>query len=82
MNSCLNTPVKRSHILGGGSRNALLNQLTADALGIPVYAGPVEATAIGNILMQALAKGDIRDMQELKQIAIRSAEPIIYYPKH
>ena len=82
MNSCLNTPVKQLHIIGGGSRNALLNQLTADALGIPVYAGPVEATAIGNILMQALAKGDIRDMQELKQIAIRSAEPIIYYPKH
>lgn len=82
MNSCLNTPVKQLHIIGGGSRNALLNQLTADALGIPVYAGPVEATAIGNILMQALAKGDIHDMQELKQIAIRSAEPIIYYPKH
>lgn len=82
MNSCLPTPIKQLHIIGGGSRNALLNQLTADALGIPVYAGPVEATAIGNILMQALAEGDIRDMDELKQIAIRSAEPTVYYPKH
>ncbi len=81
MNSCLHLPIKQLHIIGGGSRNALLNQLTADALGIPVYAGPVEATAIGNILVQALAKGDIRNMEEFKEIAVNSAEPIIYYPK-
>lgn len=82
MNSCLSAPIRQLHIIGGGSRNALLNQLTADALGIPVYAGPVEATAIGNILMQALAKGDISSMESLKQIAINSAEPNVYYPKH
>lgn len=56
MNRCLPAPVKQLHIIGGGCQNRLLNQLTANALGIPVYAGPVEATAIGNILVQAKPK--------------------------
>ncbi|MGO1200965.1 MAG: FGGY-family carbohydrate kinase, partial [Dermabacteraceae bacterium] len=48
---------ERLHVVGGGSRNALLNQLTADALGIPVIAGPMEATALGNVALQARALG-------------------------
>jgi rhamnulokinase len=52
------------HILGGGSRNRLLNQLTADVTGCPVLAGPVEATALGNILAQALAIGQIASIQQ------------------
>jgi rhamnulokinase len=47
------------HIVGGGSRNALLCELTADACGLPVVAGPVEATSIGNVLVQARADGAI-----------------------
>lgn len=68
LNSLLPSPVTQLHIIGGGCRNRLLNRLTEEALGIPVYAGPVEATAIGNILVQALAKGDIKDRNEITEI--------------
>jgi rhamnulokinase len=64
------------HIVGGGSRNALLCQLTADATGLPVVAGPAEATCFGNVLVQAralgAAPGDLAGMRAL----IRSAEPL------
>lgn len=52
LNRLLPSPVERLHIIGGGSRNRLLNRLTEEAVGIPVVAGPVEATAIGNIMLQ------------------------------
>lgn len=82
MNRLLPQPVEQLHIIGGGSQNALLNQLTADYLGIPVYAGPVEATAMGNILVQALAEGDIADMKELRNIVRISVIPHIYSPSN
>ena len=81
MNESLAEPIKQLNIIGGGSQNELLNQLTADALGIPVYAGPVEATAIGNILTQAMAEGEIADLEELRAVVGRSVEPKVYYPK-
>jgi rhamnulokinase len=56
---CTGQEIPTLHIIGGGSQNDLLNQLTADAAEIPVKAGPVEATAIGNILAQAVAAGDV-----------------------
>lgn len=68
LNGLLPAPVEQLHIVGGGCRNRLLNRLTAEALGIPVHAGPVEATAIGNILVQALAAGEIRDRNEIREI--------------
>lgn len=49
--------IERLHVIGGGAQNDLLNQLTADACGIPVVAGPSEATAIGNVMVQARALG-------------------------
>lgn len=52
-------PVERLHIVGGGVHNTLLNQLTADACGVPVVAGPAEATALGTLLVQARALGDL-----------------------
>ncbi len=81
LNRCLPSPIRQLNIIGGGSQNQLLNQLTADELGIPVYAGPVEATAMGNILTQAMAKGEIADLRELREIVTRSVTPQVYYPK-
>ena len=60
------------HIVGGGSRNLLLNQLTADATGRTVIAGPVEATAIGNVLVQALAMGDLPNLQAAREVVSAS----------
>ena len=59
---------ERLHIVGGGSRSHLLNQLAADATGLPVITGPVEATAIGNILIQALALGHLESSGHLRRI--------------
>ncbi len=56
------------HIVGGGSQNSLLNQLAADITGIPVAAGPVEATVLGNAVVQLIALGELRDIQEARQI--------------
>lgn len=60
------------HIVGGGSKNQLLNQFTADATGKTVYAGPSEGTAIGNLLVQAMALGAITDLRELREVVARS----------
>lgn len=68
LNRMLPRPVERLHIIGGGCQNRLLNRLTEEALGIPVIAGPVEATAIGNILVQAVACGEIKHKNEIKTI--------------
>lgn len=68
------------HIIGGGTKNRLLNQLTADCLARPVIAGPVEATAIGNLLMQALALGDLTSLEEARALVRRSFEVESYLP--
>lgn len=81
MNRCIPSPITQLNIIGGGCQNGLLNQLTANATGIPVLAGPVEATAIGNILMQVKAMGEITETDELKKIVINSVEPKLYQPE-
>jgi rhamnulokinase len=68
------------HIVGGGSRNALLNQFAADATGRTVVAGPVEATAIGNVLVQGLATGDLKDLGEAREVVARSFDVERYVP--
>lgn len=68
LNSMLPAPVSRLQIIGGGSRNAMLNRLTEEAIGIPVMAGPVEATAIGNVLLQAVADGVISSASDIDGI--------------
>lgn len=61
--------VTEVHLLGGGARNGRLNQWLADALGIPVIAGPFEATALGNALMQLVGLGELRNLEEMRQVA-------------
>ncbi|WP_165068740.1 rhamnulokinase [Marisediminicola senii] len=70
------------HIVGGGSQNALLCQAIADRSGLPVLAGPVEATAIGNVLVQARARGFIMgDLEALRALVTRSMPPRTYRPR-
>ncbi len=64
--------IERLHIVGGGSQNRLLNQFTADALEIPIHTGPVEATALGNVLIQALALGHISNWEAGRKLIARS----------
>jgi rhamnulokinase len=66
------------HVVGGGARNTLLCQLTADACDLPVVAGPVEATAIGNALVQARAHGFTADPRDL----VRRTQKLTTYPPH
>ncbi len=72
------TATRVVHIVGGGSQNVFLNQCTADALGVPVLTGPVEATAVGNFMVQALGLGLLRSLAEAQPV-IRSAFPIREY---
>lgn len=68
------------HIVGGGSQNPLLNQWTADATGIPVLAGPMEATAYGNIIAQAIAQGTLRSWEEGRRLVTESCHPVWFEP--
>jgi rhamnulokinase len=69
------------HVVGGGSQNGPLCQFTADCCGRPVLAGPVEATAIGNCLTQAMGLGLVKDLAELREVVRRSFEPKTYEPR-
>jgi rhamnulokinase len=74
-------PITALHVIGGGSRNDMLNQLTADATGVTVYAGPSEATAIGNIMVQAMAAGEATDIGEMRKLINHSTSPAVFKPK-
>jgi rhamnulokinase len=66
--------IRTVHIVGGGARHVLLNRLVARATGRTVYAGPVEATAAGNVLVQAMGAGAVRDLEEARAVVRRSFE--------
>lgn len=78
LGSITGKPNKVVHIVGGGSRNIMLNQFTADAIGLPVLAGPEEATATGNCMAQAMGLGLIKSMPDAIPL-IREAFPILEY---
>lgn len=70
------------HIVGGGAQNALLCQLTADACGLPVLAGPVEATALGNVLVQGRALGTVHgDLEALRALVAKTQQIVTYQPR-
>ena len=74
-------PIRVVHIVGGGSRNQLLNQLAANATGRMVIAGPAEATAAGNILVQAIGAGTVSGLAEARHIVARSFPLQTYQPE-
>lgn len=74
--------VDRIHIVGGGCRNQLLNQFAAEAMNCQVVAGPVEATSIGNIIMQLCALGEIRSLAEGRALTRHSFETSIFEPRN
>ena len=74
-------PIERLHVIGGGTYNNYLMQMTADSIGLPVITGPVEGTAIGNIMLQAKAAGLVSDRFEMRKIIAQSIETKTYYPK-
>ena len=68
------------HVIGGGSLNKYLTQFTADACNVEVLAGPQECTAIGNIMLQAKASGDVADIWQMRQIIANSVDMVAYHP--
>lgn len=73
--------IERLHVIGGGSRNPYLMQMTADSIGLPVVTGPVEGTAIGNIMLQAKAAGLVSDRFAMRRIIARSVDMKTYAPQ-
>ena len=73
-------PIETLHIIGGGSRNRLLNQFTANSTGIRVVAGPAEATAIGNIMLQAKAAGVVSDLWQMRKMIAEGIETETFTP--
>tara|TARA_R110002111_G_scaffold262875_1_gene342508 strand:- start:57764 stop:59254 length:1491 start_codon:yes stop_codon:yes gene_type:complete len=75
------TPVEVIHIVGGGTKNELLNQFTANSCQVPVITGPVEATGLGNVLVQARAAGSVSSLAEIREIVRNSTETCQYEPQ-
>jgi rhamnulokinase len=69
------------HVVGGGARNELLCRFSADAAGLPVLAGPAEATVLGNLLVQAMSLGEIASLADARAVVRRSFEPTTYEPR-
>jgi rhamnulokinase len=74
------TKIEVLHVVGGGSRNKVLNMFTANACGRPVVAGPVEATVLGNVLVQARSNGELRSLADIRAIVRDSSEVVTYEP--
>lgn len=76
----IHRPIEQIRVLGGGSKNPFLNQFTADATGRRVLAGPAEATALGNLGIQILAKGEAASLKEVRAIIDRSFATEVFEP--
>jgi len=74
-------PIEKLHVIGGGAKNAYLCQFTANAIGMPVVAGPAEGTALGNLLVQAMALGYLDSLADIRKVARNSVETETYLPQ-
>jgi rhamnulokinase len=74
--------VKKLHVIGGGSLNAHLMQYAADSLDMPVICGPVEGTALGNVLMQIKSAGLVETLQQMRAVSAASVQLKTYMPQH
>lgn len=74
-------PIRKLHVIGGGSQNKYLMQYAADALNMPVVCGPVEGTALGNVLMQMKASGVVETLGQMRKISAASVELVTYTPE-
>ena len=73
-------PIRKLHVIGGGSQNRYLMQYAANALNMPVICGPVEGTALGNVLMQMKASGTISSLRQMREISAASVDLVTYLP--
>lgn len=78
--ACTQRDYKDIHMLGGGTKDGFLCQLTANATNCTVIAGPIEATAFGNVAVQLIALGEIKDIKQAREIVANSCTPIVYNP--
>jgi len=74
-------PIEKLHVIGGGSKNTYLCQLTANAIGMPVIAGPSEGTSMGNLLVQAMAMGHLKSLADIRKVVRNSIETKTYLPQ-
>ena len=81
LKSVASHPIDVLQVIGGGSKNALLNQLTANATGVKVIAGPGEATAIGNAMVQARSAGVVSSLEQMREMIARSVETEVFTPE-
>lgn len=79
--NCTGKKFDKIHVVGGGTKDGLLCRMTADVCGLPVYAGPVEATVLGNVAVQLLSSGELADIAEARKVIADSFELKQYYPK-
>lgn len=79
---CTGKKYHKIYVVGGGTRDRLLLQMTADSCGVPVSAGPVEATVFGNLLVQLIAAGEISSIAEGREIIRQSEPPVLLMPSH
>ena len=81
LKKCTGKPFSAIHMVGGGTKDGFLCQMTADATGVPVIAGPIEATAAGNIAVQLISAGEIKDLAEARRIIADSFAVQEYKPQ-
>jgi sugar (pentulose or hexulose) kinase len=74
LTSALGTAIVRIHLIGGGATSRLFCELLSDCLGLPVFAGPAEATMLGNVMTQLIAKGELSSVTDIRRIVKQSSE--------